>query len=30
MKDLYENQIGDLYHSLPFHMIEFVLEDFEW
>ncbi|CAO2816614.1 unnamed protein product [Amaranthus hypochondriacus] len=29
MKDLYGNQIGDLYHSLPFHMIEFVLEDFE-
>ncbi|KNA25646.1 hypothetical protein SOVF_004650 isoform C [Spinacia oleracea] len=29
MKELYENQIGDLYHSLPYHMIEFVLEDFE-
>ncbi|KMT11178.1 hypothetical protein BVRB_5g111060 [Beta vulgaris subsp. vulgaris] len=30
MKDIYGNQIGDLYHSLPYHMIEFVLEDFEW
>lgn len=29
-KELYGNQIGDLYHSLPFHMIEFVLEDFQW
>lgn len=29
MKELYGNQIGDLYHSLPYHMIEFVLEDFE-
>ncbi|KMT17815.1 hypothetical protein BVRB_2g033540 isoform A [Beta vulgaris subsp. vulgaris] len=29
MKDIYGNQIGDLYHSLPYHMIEFVLEDFE-
>ncbi|KAH9622134.1 hypothetical protein KSS87_023615 [Heliosperma pusillum] len=29
MKELYGNQIGDLYHSLPYHMIEFVLDDFE-
>lgn len=29
MRELYGNQIGDLYHSLPYHMIEFVLEDFE-
>ncbi|MFS8028998.1 putative centromere protein O [Helianthus anomalus] len=30
IKDLYGNQIGELYHSLPYHMIEFFLEDFEW
>ncbi|KAK9683927.1 hypothetical protein RND81_10G175300 [Saponaria officinalis] len=29
MKELYGNQIGDLYHSLPYHMIEFVMDDFE-
>ncbi|KAF5779538.1 putative centromere protein O [Helianthus annuus] len=29
IKDLYGNQIGELYHSLPYHMIEFFLEDFE-
>ncbi|KAF2283548.1 hypothetical protein GH714_011941 [Hevea brasiliensis] len=29
IKELYGNQIGELYHSLPYHMIEFVLDDFE-
>ncbi|XP_076952419.1 uncharacterized protein LOC143626141 isoform X2 [Bidens hawaiensis] len=29
IKDLYGNQIGELYHSLPYHMIEFFLEDFD-
>ncbi|CAI8599745.1 unnamed protein product [Vicia faba] len=29
IKELYGNQIGELYHSLPHHMIEFVLEDFD-
>nr|XP_043628185.1 uncharacterized protein LOC122599697 isoform X2 [Erigeron canadensis] len=28
VKDLYGNQIGELYHSLPYHMIEFVVDDF--
>ncbi|XVF48174.1 hypothetical protein PTKIN_Ptkin03bG0169600 [Pterospermum kingtungense] len=27
IKELYGNQIGELYHSLPYHMIEFVLDD---
>ncbi|KAL5557054.1 hypothetical protein UlMin_039290 [Ulmus minor] len=27
---LYGNQIGELYHSLPYHMIEFVLDDYDW
>ncbi|CAK9136836.1 unnamed protein product [Ilex paraguariensis] len=26
IKELYGNQIGELYHSLPYHMIEFVLD----
>ncbi|XP_071730374.1 uncharacterized protein [Rutidosis leptorrhynchoides] len=26
IKDLYGNQIGELYHSLPYHMIEFVVD----
>ncbi|KAG0549555.1 hypothetical protein BDA96_01G265600 [Sorghum bicolor] len=30
IKELYGNQIGELFHSLPYNMIEFVLEDFEW
>lgn len=30
IKEIYGNQIGELYHSLPYHMIEFVLEDFDW
>ena len=30
MKELYGNQIGELYHSLPYHIIEFVLDDFPW
>lgn len=30
MKELYGNQIGDLFHSLPYHMIELVLNDFEF
>lgn len=30
IKELYGNQIGELYHSLPCHMIEFVLDDFDW
>ncbi|XP_008664968.1 uncharacterized protein [Zea mays] len=29
IKELYGNQIGELFHSLPYNMIEFVLEDFE-
>ncbi|KAK6783005.1 hypothetical protein RDI58_020801 [Solanum bulbocastanum] len=29
IKELYGNQIGELYHSLPYHMIEFVIEDFD-
>ncbi|KAK4760062.1 hypothetical protein SAY87_023193 [Trapa incisa] len=29
IKGLYGNQIGDLYSSLPFHMIEFMLDDAE-
>ncbi|POO03826.1 Centromere protein O [Trema orientale] len=29
VKELYGNQIGELYHSLPYHMIEFVLDDFD-
>ncbi|XP_039004959.1 centromere protein O-like isoform X2 [Hibiscus syriacus] len=27
VKELYGNQIGELYHSLPYHMIEFALDD---
>lgn len=27
IKELYGNQIGELFHSLPYHMIEFVLDD---
>ncbi|XP_022730923.1 uncharacterized protein LOC111285638 isoform X3 [Durio zibethinus] len=27
IKELYGNQIGELYHSLPYHIIEFVLDD---
>ncbi|KAL5559384.1 hypothetical protein UlMin_035595 [Ulmus minor] len=27
VKELYGNQIGELYHSLPYHMIEFILDD---
>lgn len=30
VKELYGNQIEELYHSLPYHMIEFVLDEFEW
>lgn len=29
IKELYGNQIGELYHSLPYHLIEFVLDDFD-
>lgn len=29
IKELYGNQIGELYHSLPYHMIEFVLDDYD-
>ncbi|XP_073132823.1 uncharacterized protein [Henckelia pumila] len=29
IKELYGNQIGELYFSLPYHMIEFVLADFD-
>ncbi|KAH7837729.1 hypothetical protein Vadar_017329 [Vaccinium darrowii] len=29
IKEIYGNQIGELYHSLPHHMIEFVLDDFD-
>lgn len=28
LKKLYGNQIGEIYHSLPFDMIEFVMEEF--
>ncbi|PWA71699.1 hypothetical protein CTI12_AA278090 [Artemisia annua] len=30
IKDLYGNQIKELYHSLPYHMIEFVVDDTDW
>ncbi|TXG62364.1 hypothetical protein EZV62_013727 [Acer yangbiense] len=30
IKELYGNQIRELYHSLPYHMIEFLLDDSEW
>ncbi|GAB2285869.1 hypothetical protein Dimus_020305 [Dionaea muscipula] len=29
IRELYGNQIGELYHSLPYHMVEFVLDDFD-
>ncbi|XP_065850274.1 uncharacterized protein [Euphorbia lathyris] len=29
IKELYGNQIGELYHSLPYHMVEFVLDDMD-
>lgn len=29
IKELYGNQIGELYHSLPYHMVEFMLDDFD-
>ncbi|XP_019417770.1 PREDICTED: uncharacterized protein LOC109328655 [Lupinus angustifolius] len=29
IKELYGNQIAELYHSLPYQMIEFVLDDFD-
>ncbi|XP_024031511.1 uncharacterized protein LOC21385872 [Morus notabilis] len=29
VKELYGNQIGELYYSLPYHMIEFSLDDFD-
>ncbi|CAI9787127.1 unnamed protein product [Fraxinus pennsylvanica] len=29
IKELYGNQIGELYHSLSYHMVEFVLDDFD-
>ncbi|XP_072991686.1 uncharacterized protein [Typha latifolia] len=29
IKELYGNQIGELFHSLPYNLIEFVLEDFD-
>ncbi|KAI4978572.1 hypothetical protein ZWY2020_015325 [Hordeum vulgare] len=29
IKELYGNQIGELFHSLPYTLIEFTLEDFE-
>lgn len=29
IKELYGNQIKELYHSLPYHMVEFVLDDSE-
>ncbi|RRT69185.1 hypothetical protein B296_00037633, partial [Ensete ventricosum] len=30
IKELYGNQIGELFHSLSYNLIEFVLEDFDW
>lgn len=29
IKELYGNQIRELYHSLPYHMVEFILDDFD-
>ncbi|KAM0939291.1 putative centromere protein O [Dioscorea sansibarensis] len=29
IKELYENQIGELFHSLTYNLIEFVLDDFD-
>ncbi|XP_022885920.1 uncharacterized protein LOC111402094 isoform X3 [Olea europaea var. sylvestris] len=29
IKELYGNQVGELYNSLPYHMVEFVLDDFD-
>ncbi|OVA00918.1 Centromere protein O [Macleaya cordata] len=29
IKELYGNQIGELYHSLSYHVIEFVLDDYD-
>lgn len=29
IKELYGNQIGDLYHSLAYNLVEFVLDDFD-
>ncbi|KAL3536694.1 hypothetical protein ACH5RR_000060 [Cinchona calisaya] len=29
IKELYGNQIKELYHSLPYHMVEFVLDDYD-
>ncbi|GAA0162779.1 hypothetical protein LIER_39474 [Lithospermum erythrorhizon] len=29
IKELYGNQIKELYHSLPYQMVEFVLDDFD-
>lgn len=30
IKELYGNQIGELYHSFPYNMVEFVLDDLDW
>lgn len=30
IKELYGNQIKELHHSLPYHMIEFAIDDFDW
>ncbi|XP_041022450.1 uncharacterized protein LOC121263557 isoform X3 [Juglans microcarpa x Juglans regia] len=30
IKELYGNRIRELYHSLPYHMVEFVLDDSDW
>lgn len=30
MNELYGNQINELYNSLPYHMIEFSVDDCEW
>ncbi|XP_057434609.1 uncharacterized protein LOC130727479 [Lotus japonicus] len=29
VKELYGNQISEMYHNLPHHMVEFVLDDFD-
>ncbi|XP_071937390.1 uncharacterized protein [Coffea arabica] len=29
IKELYGNQIKELYHSLPYHMVEFLLDDYD-
>ncbi|KAF3772608.1 Centromere protein O [Nymphaea thermarum] len=30
LKELYRNEIGELYHSLSYNLIEFVIDDLDW